>query len=291
MAVVVIIGANFADGLGASGWNNPAAGWLSPGEKRDLDALRSYLAKLGEPDRPVVFVVDNKPPAPFQIYGFTKLAGNTSRYGLPAGQIDRGYLYLGSLGALLASQPTLTGDGTYDRLSKGFLADAKRGIAASGQRPIVVVDYAFNASGANAQGPLPSPSASGLATEWVTVGGGQVGVGSEPAGSAPAPVHASRWHLLVVLLGLIALLLPGLLAVEWFLPGASVAEMLGMVPALSMALLALIGIAALAITRSPFTGLVAWICVGVAVLIGAMLRVRSRSSLPSSRVAYGSGDS
>ena len=243
MAVLVVIGVNFADGLGASGWNNPAAGWLSPGEKRDLDVLRSYLAKGGEPDRPVVFVVDNKPPAPFQIYGFTKLAGNTSRYGLPPGQIDRGYLYLGSLGNFLGSKPTLTGDGTYDRLSKGFLEDAKRGIAASGHRPIVVVDYAFNASGANTVGPLPPVSASDLTTDRVTVSEGQVIVGGEAAGSAPAPVHVSGWHALAVLLGLIVLLLPGLLAIEWFLPGASIAEMLGMVPALSMALLALIGIA------------------------------------------------
>ncbi|MDP9234208.1 MAG: hypothetical protein M3P01_06610, partial [Actinomycetota bacterium] len=252
VAVVVIIGANFAEGLGASGWNNPAGSWLSTSEKRDLDALRAYLANLSQPDRPVVFVVDNKPPAPFQIYGFTKLAGNTSRYGLPDGQVDRGYLYLGALRNLLHSRPTLTGNHTYDRLSKGFLADAQRGIAASGGKPLVVLDSAFNASGTNAGALIGQLSTKditrALGAQPATLDADLVKVNDGRAfGSRggptlviptrPAPIHTSIWHLFVVLMGLLALLLPGFLAVAWFVPGASVAEMLGIVPALSMALL------------------------------------------------------
>jgi hypothetical protein len=292
VAVLGIIAVNFADGLGASGWNNPAAGWLSSSEKRDLDALRAYLSSLGQPDRPVVFVVDNKPPAPFQIYGYTKLTGNTSRYGLPAGQIDRGYLYLGSLDRFLGSKPTLTGDSTYDRLSKGFLADTRRGLAASGQKPIVVVDSAFNISGANSEGPLRAPSASDLAADRVTVAAGRVMVDGRvvvPGRASTAPVHASLRHAFWVPFGLLVLLIPGLLAASWFVPGASFAEMLGVVPALSMALLALIGIAALAIVRAPFSGSLAWVCVAIAIAVGAFLRVARSRRLPRGSFTYGSG--
>jgi hypothetical protein len=302
VAVLVIIGANFAEGLGASGWNNPAGGWLPTAEKRDLDSLRAYLTNLSQPGRPVVFVVDNKPPAPFQIYGYTKLTGNTSRYGLPDGQIDRGYLFLGSLRDLLHSRPTLTGDHTYDRLSKGFLADAQRGIAASGEKPLVVLDSAFNASGANAEalnGPQSSKDiARTFGTKPASLHADLVKVNEGAAVSVfpqipslptrPAPVHSSIWHLFAVAAGLLVLLLPGFLAVAWFVPGASVAEILGLVPALSMAFLALIGIAALAFTRSPFTGLTAWLCAGLAVVLGGWLRVRSWNSLPRGRFTYGS---
>jgi Na+/phosphate symporter len=90
-------------------------------------------------------------------------------------------------------------------------------------------------------------------------------------------------------LGLIVLLIPGLLAVSWFAPGASFAEMLGLVPALSMALLALIGIIVLAIVRAPFSGPLAWVCVALAIATGALLRVRGWSSLPRGRLSYGSG--
>jgi hypothetical protein len=292
LAVVVIIGSNFKQGLGASGWNNPAAGWLSTGEKTDLDALRSYLASLGTPDRPVVFVVDNKPPAPFQIYGFSKLTGNTSRYGLPSGQIDHGYLYLGSLGNFALSRPTLIGDPTYDKLSRGFLADTQNGIATSGRRPLVVLDSVFNVTGTNARPTATAKLPTALASNLVEVSHGRVtssgapvsSAGSTSSGASGAPLR----HVLVVVLGLALLLLPGALSVSWFAPEASFAQMLGLVPALSSASLALIGIVVLAVARSPFSGVLAWLCLGLACLAGAFLRVRSRRSLPRGRYTYGS---
>jgi hypothetical protein len=292
LAVVVIIGSNFKQGLGASGWNNPAAGWLSTGEKTDLDALRSYLASLGTPDRPVVFVVDNKPPAPFQIYGFSKLTGNTSRYGLPSGQIDHGYLYLGSLGNFALSRPTLIGDPTYDKLSRGFLADTQNGIATSGRRPLVVLDSVFNVTGTNARPTATAKLPTALASNLVEVSHGRVTSSAAPVSSAGSTSSgasgAPLWHVLVVVLGLALLLLPGALSVSWFAPEASFAQMLGLVPALSAASLALIGIVVLAVARSPFSGVLAWLCLGLACLAGAFLRVRSWRSLPRGRYTYGS---
>jgi hypothetical protein len=287
VAVVVIIGANFAFGLGASGWSDPNAGWLTTSEKRDLDALRSYLTRLGQPDRPVVFVTDNKPPAPFQIYGFTKLTGNTSRYGLPPGQIDRGFLYLGSFARFARSAPTLTGDSTYDRLSQGFLEDARRGIASSGRKPLVVLDAAFNVSGSNER--LQGARLHMRGADVVEVSDGRV---TALGGPAPFTTHRTNlqapiWHIGVVVLGLILLLLPGLLAIKWFLPDALLPDMLGMVPALSMALLSLVGIVVLALTRSPFSGSTAWLCVALCLVLAALLRMRAWNSIPRNRATYG----
>ncbi|MEA2505929.1 MAG: hypothetical protein QOH48_547 [Actinomycetota bacterium] len=297
LAVAVIIGSNFHSGLGASGWNDPAGGWMSSNERQDLDAVRHYLSRLGQPGRPVVFVVDNKPPAPFEIYGFSKLTGNTTRYGLPPGQIDEGYLYLGSLANFAQSRPTIIGDSTYDKLSRGFLADTQRGIAASGMQPLVVMDTAFNASGANSGWSATDQPPPGMATDLVTVDHGRVtrpGGQSGPATVASAaaassdPPRAPLWHVLVVALGLLLLLVPGLLAVAWFAPDASFAQRLGLVPALSAALLALTGIVILAIVRSPFSGVIPWLCLAVTTLLSALLWARSRSSLPRGRFTYGS---
>jgi hypothetical protein len=252
--------------------------------------VRSYLTQLGQPDRPVVFVVDNEPPAPFQIYGYTKLTSNTSRYGLPPGQIDRGYLYLGSIDGFTRSAPTLTGERTYDRLSRGFLEDAKEGIARSKEPPVVVLDSAFNVSGANADLSPEDLRSTPTAPTVVMVEDGivrPVGDGSQPA-SRPSDDEAGFWHVGVVLLGLLLLLLPGFLAIAWFVPRASLAEMLGMVPALALLLLVLIGIAVLAVARSPFSGTLAWVSLGLALLLGGALRLWSRRSIPRSGLTHGS---
>jgi uncharacterized membrane protein SirB2 len=60
----------------------------------------------------------------------------------------------------------------------------------------------------------------------------------------------------------------------------SLAEMLGIVPALSLALLSLAGIVVLAITRAPFSGAVPW--AGLALSLGlAFALPRRRSARPS----------
>ncbi len=116
VALAVIVATNFTAGFKDAGWNNAEGGWLGAEERADLDALRGSLEALNETGRPVVFVIDQE-ERNFQIWGFTKLSGNTSRYGLPHEQIDQGYQYLGSLENFLAGEPTLVGDETYGKLS------------------------------------------------------------------------------------------------------------------------------------------------------------------------------
>lgn len=284
-AVVVLIGTNFSTTLRLSNWNNADAGWLSNEERDTLDQLRLQLETSTNPDTPVVFVVDEEADPAFQVYGFTKLAGNTSRYGLPAGQIDRGYEYLGSLENYIAGEPTLTGDKTYDKMSRGFLTDTQEGLEeaeADGalQEPVVVLADIFNTSGANAgiftdDEQLPD----GSERVWV-VEDGVVTAGDGTIHQAiAAPEEATELHAAAVLAGLLLLLLPGLLALRYFLPDAGWPEGLGMVPALSLSMIALSGIVVLAVTRQPFSISLAWVSLALAALAGLVMMLVAEGRL------------
>lgn len=288
--IAAIFATNLASGLDQAGWNDPTKGWLSGSDRADLDALRARLAGT---DRPVVFVIDDETSS-FQIWGTTKLYGNTSRYALPHGLVDEGYLYLGSLENYVAGEPTLRGEKTYDMLSPALLADAREGIEESGKDPIVVVASAFNVSGANAglasgesildDNPSPRPvevwyvdDGEVTATSLAAASGDDApAVGAPPAeADEPQPGVA---HLARVLGGLALLLVPGALAFRWFVPGGSFAEALGMVPALAFALLPVAGIAVLAVAGSAFTSSLAWASWALAAIVAGALAARARSA-------------
>ena len=284
-AMAVLIGTNFSTTLKLSGWNNATGGWLSSQEKTDLDELRRQLGARADEDTPVVFVVDEEASPEFQIYGFTKLAGNTSRYGLPAEQVDNGYEYLGSLESYLAGEPTLHDQKTYDKLSRGFL-DYVEAQTSEGPEPIVVVASIFNETGANAhwfEEPLTGEAARKAGSEnvWFLDDGGLVdGGGTQLQIVTEAVEEPSSVHVVAVIAGIFLLLLPGLLALRFFLPDAGLPEALGMVPALSLTMIALSGILVLAVTRRPFTTVIAWAALGVAGLAGAALTAVHEGLLP-----------
>lgn len=285
VALGVVVGTNFSTGFEESGWNNASRGWLSAEERGDLDALRAALSSLGEP-RPVVFVTDSEDHSP-RVYGATKLVGNTGRYGLPPGWIDEGYLYLGELEDLVAGEPRSVGDEIYDDVSVATLEETEAAIKASGT-PIFVLAAVFNETGSNTDhlpGGLGPTRAIGDFTDdqeiW-TVSDGRVtrwkqGV-SEPApltgliDTVPAP---GLGHIARVIGSLLLLLLPGALAFRWFLRDGEMAQAVGLAPALSIAILTLVGMTVLAVTRTPFTGAIAWISLAIAVALGIVLALKS----------------
>lgn len=293
IVVLFIFGLNFMRGFDSSHWNEPDKGWLSATERTDLDALRAGLA--GD-DTPVVFVIDSETPG-FQVWGETKLAGNTSRYGLPQGQVDQGYLYLGSLDNFLIGEPTFKegdqpteeceaealGTNTYNCLSFALHEDAQAGIERAGKDPIVVLASIFNVTGANAG------LASGDGAEVLLGDNGDVsgvwtlasGEVSSLAGDAPQSNgdededSANILHLLRVLLCLGLLLIPGLLLLRYALPETTFAEGVAMVPALAIGLLSFVGIVVLAVTRSEFSALLAWVSLALSVGLATFAAVRS----------------
>ena len=316
LAVGAVFALNLAKGYDVAGWNDPNKGWLSNEERSGLDALRvNLLAATGsggeeaesveldqgvEEDRSVVFVIDSETEG-FQVWGETKLAGNTSRYGLPAGLVDQGYLYLGSVENFLNDEPTFVGDGerpteecaidrlgdnTYNCLSVALLDDARAGIERAGTEPIVVVADIFNATGSNVDfvesgGDLPEGTER-LGTEVWTVSGdevtrdGQTSTVSTEEDEGTTPLHVVR-----VLLCLALLLLPGAIALRFFLPGATFGEAVAIVPALGIGMLTLVGIVVLALVRSPFSSVLAWACVALTIVVAAVLSVRQTRPAPA----------
>ena len=288
VAIAVIVGTNFTKGFETSGWNNAAGGWLSSSERADLDALRTELSKVDE-DTPVVFVIDDEPAAPFQIYGFSKLSGNTSRYGVPHGQIDRAHFYLGSLENYLAGEPTLTGEETYDKVSSASLIEIQEALEESGQDPITVMAAAFNAKGSNAVHFTDADTVTDLdGAVWFLADGEVTRAGDEVPEVGPADDEEPREgfvHILLFLGGCIMLLIPGFLAMRWMQPNATLPEALGLVPALAMTVLSMVGLVVLAVLRVPFSTGIAILCLalGIAVTaVGAVLTGRSAESVPAS---------
>ncbi|MGH2699178.1 MAG: hypothetical protein ACRDJL_08275, partial [Actinomycetota bacterium] len=252
------------------------------------------LANLDE-DTPVIFALDQEDRNQ-QVWGFTKLSGNTSRYGLPDGMLDRGYMYLGSIENLLEGSPTdpqgqaveqgscdpeeakeaLSGD-IYTALSRETLCDVQEN--ARGE-PVIVAAQAFNRDGFNAEAAAATESDAsfGDATVWA-VAGGEVTVvaGGQLPAAEGRDGDSSPLHLLRVVFGFLLLVLPGALAFRFFVAdGDRVAEGLGMVPALSLLLTSLMGVVVVAALRAPFDAAVAWTTLALTVLLCAGLRWFSR---------------
>ena len=288
VALIVIVATNFTTGYRLSGWTNAAGGWLSAGERGELDRLREQMTVAGD-ERPVVFVIDSEDTSP-RVYGYTKLAGNTSRYGLPPGMIDEAYLYLGSVENFLGDRPTEIGEEIYDGVSVATLEEARDGIEEAGSAPIVVLASAFNETGVNSEllqdeGTLEEISRD--AEIWVaTPESIQIWRGGTEASAETVPIvteESGPLHLLKLILGLGLLLVPGIFLLRWLAPQASFAEAVGLAPAAAAALLAVVGIVVLAIVRAPFTAGVAWAAWGAALLISAGLAVTARRRAPSPR--------
>jgi len=283
VALVAIIGTNFYQGLTTSGWGNAEGGWLSRAEREELDILRGKLAGEGN-IRPVIFVVDSDDTSP-RVYGYTKLAGNTSRYGLPPSWIPQAYLYLGSLENLLAGQPTSVGGETYDEVSRATLEEAQEH-SPEGTPRLVVVAAAFNETGSNVdfiRSPdavdVPEGTEVWVVSDGVTTVSDQGGVTreqTEPARELPSSTGGN----FRVILGLLLMLLPGSLAVRWLMRDASFPEWLALAPALGVSIMILVTIALLSVTRSPLGRATAWIAFAISTLLTAVLARRSNPPAP-----------
>jgi hypothetical protein len=289
LAIGLILATNFTVGFDASNWNNPVRGWLTAVKRSNLDLLRANLATLGDLDRPVVFVMDVRPPeieTLAQVWGITQVNGNTARYGLPAGQIDRGFVYQGSLENYLAGDPTTTGNAAYDDLARSSLADVREGLAASDAPPLVVLASFFNENGPNAAiatGEAPVPESVADADVWLLHDEHIDAVGdTQPPIDALEPTSEESGglgHLAWLVLASALLLVPGALAARGLVPDARFADYIGIAPAASVTLLVLVGTAVLAVARSPLSAGLAWISLVLAAAAGLFWWWRSRGDI------------
>lgn len=269
VAIAFVLAGNFKSGLDQTHWNDSSDAWVKPDQRADLDALSAYLAAdPGSGERPIVFIADDEAEEPVRIYGFAKLVGNVSRYGVPGELQDRAAYYLGSLENFLASEPT-DRDEYYRDLSEASLDDAQTIAPELSRSGLIVVADVFNKTGSNAE--LFEPSSKRVVdgadvvflVDGVAEGSlGEFAVGTDLDGGSEGIGGMFR-----TLLGALLLLVPGLLLVRYLLPGASFGETAAMVPTLGISLLALVTIVQLAITGSPLTSGQAWVALTISAVI------------------------
>jgi hypothetical protein len=263
VAPAAIVATNFSTGFAQVAWNDVEQAWISPDGIDELDLVRARLE--GEENRPVVFVTDTEAPEDVRAYGWLKLVANVSRFGVAPGQQDRAHVYLGPLDSYLAGEVSSGAAPNFEELSRASLEDAERSTR-GGVKPMVVVSQAFNFEGRNSELAAGADVPSSEGAEVLVVGGQGLFDASGPVTSPDVPA-AGVLHIPRVLLGLMLLLVPGYLLSRWVLPSASFAELLGLVPALSLAALGLAGTAALAVVRTPFSFLFAWILLAVLCIV------------------------
>jgi hypothetical protein len=266
LAIIAVIVTNFSSGLVR--WNDVSESWLTPQQVNDFRALQGALAASGD-ERPVVFAIDTDATDEVRIYGFMKLSANVSRAGLPHGYLDRGYVYLGSAENFAAGIPTEGTNEHYLKISEETLEDAQAGIEATGKEPIVVIASEFNLPEVMKDSPVLLPAEG---TYWTVADGAVMdpaaGETIMPATAAPRP---GVLHLGWVALMMLILLIPGFIWFRAIVPEGGIAEGLGLVPALAVALLILSGFVVLTLSRAPLSSAYAWLSVGVATAVAAGL--------------------
>ena len=288
VAIAVVLITNISSGLQASGWSDPDRGWLTQQKRLNLDLLRANLQAMGDFDRPVVFISDARPPEVdtlAQVWGITQLNGNTSRYGLPPGQIDRGYIYQGDLLEFLADRPTVTGNDAYDDLSLEALEDTRAGLEDAGQEPLIVVASVFNEVGPNIDlfsGPSATEEALlGSEDIWLldqgqltVLGGDTQPVYTDAADIPPPPDEPGPLHLAWVVFAFALLVIPGVIAERGLVagfPGSAFPDLLAMGPAAAVVLLVLSTTLVLGIAREPLSVTLAWISWLLALVAGVVV--------------------
>lgn len=283
VAIAFVFFGNFKAGLDKTHWNDPSDAWVKPDEREALDPLKDYLAADPEQgERPIVFVADNEAPEPVRIYGFAKLVGNVSRYGVPGELQDRTAFFLGSLEDYLAGRPT-DRDDYYRGLSEASLDDADMVAPELSRSPLVVVADVFNESGSNADlFESDELAAEGADVIFISDGRLTAGDGSSIEAAGPEEGASAAGDILRALLGAVLLLVPGLLLVRLLLPEASPGETLGMTPVLGISMLGLVAVVQLAITGSPLTAGQAWTALIVTTVLSgaAFLLAGSGGGLP-----------
>ena len=250
VAPAAIVATNFSTGFVQVAWNDVEQAWISPDEIDELDLVRARLE--GEENRPVVFVTDTEAPEAVRAYGWLKLVANVSRYGVAPGQQDRAHVYLGPLDSYLAGEASSGDAPNFEELSRASLEDAERRIPSGAPEPVVVVSQAFNLEGRNTDLAAGAEVPSSEDAEILVVSRQGLFDSTGPVAPPDVPV-AGVLHLTRVLLGLVVLLIPGYLMARWVLPGSTFAELMGLIPVLSLVALGLAGTVALAVVRTPFS--------------------------------------
>jgi len=283
LASLVIVGALgwvFSDGL-SNRWASDRAQWIDQGARVSLAAVNEVAAGAGV--RPNVFVVNFGDTA--TAYGWAKTFTNVLRTGLPGEYSQYSATYFGTLDNYLAGRPTVGRDAGYTQTSTDYFDEVRAQEGRYPGDPVVFLVGQFYKGDVDAESALASGVSIGPDVSVITGNGlysppadvirtARSAAAAEQARLAdhPGPL-GNPLHTVRVLAGLFFLIvLPGLVSARWFELDDTPSR-IGLIPAMSIALTLLSGIAVLAIWRGPLTTVKAWTVVGVATLAALGLRL------------------
>ncbi len=138
-AIVLIALVGVSAAVSAHEWLS-APSWLDPVKMGDAEVAVAYLtaASVG-PDRPVVFLVDDRGPLPAAT---VPLMRDEVFDVLPVDRIRHAYVYVGSPQNYLAARPTLIpGNAQYNRISERLFRLMR---STYGQDPVAIIAASFN---------------------------------------------------------------------------------------------------------------------------------------------------
>jgi hypothetical protein len=302
LLVVAAVGWLLVDGL-QNRWAGQDNQWANQEVRISLAAVREVVEDAG--DRPNVLVVNYKDTVDPETktntaYGWAKTYSNVFRTGLPGEAAKRSVTYLGTVENFRRPARTDGASADYDDAARIHWNELLLRREQYPADPVVFVIgqyYGGLCNGiADAEGCTPDVEAARFeealagATEigqdvWVlngdrffspdaaTVERAQTAAASARArlDDHPGPL-GDPLHLLRVLAALAALVVvPGLLVAPFF-ELRDTPSRIALVPAMSIVMTLLAGIAVLAVWRGPLTGAKAWIAVALACALGLALR-------------------
>jgi len=262
-------------------WNHQTP-WIDAPTRVDAATARAYAE--AQPHAPVVFLL-HPDPQNSRDWGLSKISMNVILGGLSGPLVGRSFFVVGTADDFLAGHATVTGQPLFDRLSRGFLADAKAGVAPFDHPPIVFLIRSFNDGAPPSQARSVELSPDVLLVQGPGVAG--VAPGAQTAARAVTateraslarsdPLLGDVGHLARAALGLLPLLvLPGLIARRWFevddFPSA-----LALVPGMSLAMVVASGILVVTIHRAPFGAADGWASLALALAASVVLAALAR---------------
>ncbi len=279
LLIVGALGWVFSDGL-SHRWASEKAQWIDEDARISLAAVHEVALDAGV--RPNVFVANFGDTA--TAYGWAKTFTNILRTGLPGDKAQYSSTYFGALENYLAGQPTVGKDAGYTQTSKDYFGEVQAQAAKTPGDPVVFLVGQFYKGNVDAQAALDAGVSIGPDVSVIAGPGyytppadvvqrAQAAAAEEKAhlDDHPGPL-GNPLHTVRVLAGLFFLVvLPGLIASSWF-ELDDVPSKIGLIPAMSICLTLLSGIALLAVWRGPLTTTKGWAVVGLATLVALGFR-------------------
>jgi hypothetical protein len=283
VAVALIIGVWWQRGLSA--WNtNPT--WLTPEIRETMAAASAYLD--AEPqDRRALFVTDAQ-PGDIVPYGQYKEHANAIHAGLDGDQIADTTLFFGRIEDLEAGRPSTSSDQPYNDISADTSEDVIPLLDREAGNVVVFIPAVFNEHSTNAEflascqecvslgesGLVVVPDVSGTeAADGAVAAANQAAEDARAfASDPPGPLeNLGGSSVAAVRLGIL-FLLPGWLFYRR-LDRRSWPEAVALVPLLGIASTTAIGVVLVAILRTPFTPVLGWATVAIAVILALFWRL------------------